>query len=60
MANRSDCPINLTGLSSSQRAYVMANRPDCPIDLTGLDPEDIDLVQKNRPDYKPGQRLNKG
>ena len=46
-----DCPVDLTGLTSHDRALVMIDRPDCPIDLTGLRSSDRSRVMANRPDY---------
>lgn len=31
-----DCPINLEGLTSAQKALVMIRRKDCPVNLEGL------------------------
>ena len=50
MANRPDCPIDLNGLSSHDRACVMICRHDCPIDLTGLDSKDRAWVMVERHD----------
>ena len=50
MVNNPNAPIDLTGLSSGQRASVMAHRPDCPIDMTGLTSYDRARVMACRPD----------
>jgi len=36
MSGRKDCPINMDGLSSHDRAWVMKCRRDYPINLDGL------------------------
>ena len=47
MAHRPDCPIDMIGLTSYDRAIVMAARPDCPIDLTGLNgPERVSQIDR--------------
>ena len=46
-----DCPVDLTGLTSHDRALVMVRRPDCPIDLTGMNSSDRAWVISRRPDY---------
>jgi hypothetical protein len=48
--------IDLTGLSSFDRATVIARRKDCHVDLTGLDPDDEDWALESRPDYTPSKR----
>ena len=50
MINDPNSPIDLTGLSSHQRACVLISRHDCPADLTDLNPYHRACVMVHRRD----------
>ena len=52
MIHHPSMPIDLEGMDTDDRVWVMRHRKDCPVNLEGLDSHDRALVIAARPDYQ--------